>query len=150
MFLLDPKSGRRRRALLGDQMTHTAHLVSRAADKIAEDAGNRGQGMIRLRDSLFACGDVSDAVLAERVRARIGRVAGHPGSIEVAVESGKVTLSGPVLAEEVPRLLASVGSVRGVAGVENALDIHAVPGGEPGLQGFPAPRAPEFEYLQQH
>ncbi len=149
MFLLDPSSGRRRRALLGDQATHVAHSVVDALDTTSRDAMNRSQGLRALSDSWLQYEEVSDARVAERVRARIGRLVGHPGSIEVTVEDGCVRLSGPVLAHEVTRLLASVQSVRGVHSLESALDIHEEAGDEPGLQGGPGAKPAEIEFLQE-
>lgn len=47
-----------------------------------------------------------------RVRSRLGVLVGHPRSMDVAVHEGRVTLRGPVLAEEVDRPLAGVARVR--------------------------------------
>jgi hypothetical protein len=94
--------------------------------------------------------EVSDGVLHERVRARIGSVVGHAGAIEAAVVDGRVSLRGPVLADDVDRLVRRVRSVPGVREVINQLDVHDEPGGVPGLQGQPrSSRGGEvFELLQ--
>jgi osmotically-inducible protein OsmY len=78
---------------------------------------------------------VPDTVVVERVRSRIGHVVSHPGAIEVTVQNGRVTLSGPALARELDPLLSDLAHVRGVTGVENKLDIHEEPGSLPALQG---------------
>jgi BON domain len=150
VFLLDPERGRRRRALLGDQAAHMAHSLSKAAGKISRDAANRGEGFRAELDSSLRYEQPTDDQTAERVRARLGRLVRHPGSIDVTVEDGCVTLTGPVLAGEAPRLLASVHSIQGVISVESALDIHEEAGHEPGFQGNPAPKPVEIEFLQQH
>jgi hypothetical protein len=80
---------------------------------------------------------VDDDVLRERVRTRIGTAVGHPGAIDVGVADGTVTLRGPVLADEVDRLVRRVRSVRGVRDAINQLDVHDEPGQVPGLQGQP-------------
>jgi uncharacterized membrane protein len=149
-FLLDRESGRRRRARLVDQANHVVHKTAKAASKISRDAANRSEGLRAFWDSWLRYEKVSDSRIEERVRARIGRLASHPGSIDVAVEGGCVRLSGPILADEVARLLASVESVRGVLRVESALDIHEEAGDEPGLQGAPAAKPAEIEFLQEH
>jgi hypothetical protein len=84
------------------------------------------------------------------VRARIGSVVGHAGAIEAGVVDGRVSLRGPVLADDVDRLVRRVRSVPGVREVINQLDVHDEPGGVPGLQGHPRPpRGGEvFELLQ--
>ena len=62
-----------------------------------------------------------DAVLVARVRAQIGDVVSQPGAINVTAHQGHVTLSGPVPADEVDKLLATVETVRGVTEVVNRL-----------------------------
>jgi osmotically-inducible protein OsmY len=78
---------------------------------------------------------VPDAVVAERVRSRVGHVVSHPGSIEIAAQDGRVTLAGPALTRELDPLLRKVARVRGVTAVENKLDLHEEAGSVPGLQG---------------
>lgn len=139
MYLFDPDGGRRRRALVRDQFVHAAHRAEDVAETTSRDLGNRARGVVaELRGRLVA-EDVSDDVLAERVRARVGSVTGLAGSIRTEVKDGCITLSGPVLAEDVDRLLRRVRAVRGVKDVENCLEIHAEPGNVPGLQGRPRP-----------
>jgi len=93
---------------------------------------------------------VTDEVLVERVRARLGHVVSHPRSIEVTANQGRVTLRGPVLAREVDDLLRAVASVRGVSGVENRLEVHPQPGDVPGLQGKGRRPEPPLELLQRN
>jgi hypothetical protein len=61
-----------------------------------------------------------------------------------------VTLSGPVLRDEVARLLRGVASVRGVRDVENRLAVHDEPGDVPGLQGQPVRRlsGQQWDFMQ--
>jgi len=68
--------------------------------------------------------DVSDDVLASRVRSKIGHIVSQPSAIEVQVEGSRVKLCGPVLADEVEQLLNSVRSISGVRNVENWLDVY--------------------------
>jgi hypothetical protein len=150
MFLLDPDRGRRRRALVRDQLVRAAHRTGDAVDATSRDVGNRARGVVAELRSRLVNVEVSDGVLQERVRARIGSVIGHAGAIEAAVIDGRVSLRGPVLADDVDRLLRRVRRVPGVREVINQLDVHDEPGGAPGLPGHPRAlrRGEVFELLQ--
>ena len=77
---------------------------------------------------------VDDGVLVDRVRSKIDRVVSHPGAITVMAQNGTVTLTGPVLADEVPHLLSCVKWIAGVQHVNNDLDIHEEAENHPALQ----------------
>jgi len=64
---------------------------------------------------------VSDDVLRERVRARVGELVTRPDAIRVTVEGGVVGLSGEVLPQERDALLSALIVVPGVWRVRNAL-----------------------------
>jgi len=74
--------------------------------------------------SLVSPRQVSDEVLAERVRARLGSLVSHASAIQVWSDNGRVTLSGGVLAAELSRLIHGVSSIPGVTGVENLLTVQ--------------------------
>src|SRR5438552_6320542 len=133
MYFLDPDQGRRRRALMRDQMVHAAHKTGDAVDATSRDIANRAKGAVAELRGRFRDTHVSDDVLRERVRARIGAVIGHASAMDVDVADGVATLRGPVLAHEVDRLLRRVAAVRGVKRVEDMLDVHAEPGNIPAL-----------------
>jgi hypothetical protein len=65
----------------------------------------------------------------------------------VTAHQGRVTLSGPVLANEVTGLLSSVSAVQGVTQVENQLEVPAYPGHISGLQGGGRPRRQTAQQL---
>jgi uncharacterized membrane protein len=92
---------------------------------------------------------VDDTTLVARVRSQMGRAVTHPHAIEVTAHQGYVTLRGPILAREVPRLLQRVQSVRGVRAVDNQLDVHQQADNIPGLQGEGTPRQGEMPELWQ-
>ena len=46
MYYLDPGSGKRRRALLRDQVVHAKHRVEDYAQGKAKDLRNRAQGLV--------------------------------------------------------------------------------------------------------
>ncbi len=114
MYWLDPAQGRDRRgavrALLGGQREPMrpqalARAVGPRAQRSAQDDG-------RLRD---------------RVRARLGTLATHPGAIDVQVDQSVVRLSGHVLAKELDGLLFQLRDVAGVHRIVNALTAHGTP-----------------------
>ncbi|MBI3966401.1 MAG: SRPBCC family protein [Chloroflexi bacterium] len=151
MYLLDPNRGRRRRALIRDQFVHLTHVTAAAAAVTSRDLGNRARGLFAELTSLFRRDNVDDVVLVERVRASLGRTVSHPSSIEVTAHNGVVTLSGPILAGEVDRLLDRVSSVRGVQALEDRLELHSQAGAVPGLQGAAAPgRFERIELMQPY
>jgi osmotically-inducible protein OsmY len=134
MYMLDPRGGGRRRALVRDQMVHLAHEAEDTLEARADDLTNRARGAVMEAKSALRDEPVSDRVLAERVRAAIGTAVSRPGSIEVEARNGLVTLRGPVLRHEMEGLLARVRGVNGVSVVESRLDVHEYSEGVPGLQ----------------
>jgi hypothetical protein len=136
-FMLDPDRGRRRRALVRDKMVRVARVTREELDATARDLSNRARGIASTTGTRLSNDDdeVSDAVLVERVRARLGRVCSHPRAIDVTARDGEVTLSGPILAAEAENVTSYVASVRGVRSVVNDLDVRQSAEGIPALQG---------------
>ena len=147
-YFLDPGRGRRRRALLRDTVTHAAHVTGRAVGKTSRDVSHRVSGVRSNVVSMFGCETVDDAVLVERVRAKLGRTVSHPHAIEVTAERGRVTLKGLILDREIDPLLKCVCRVRGVTGVENRLDAHEEAENVPALQGGQRRSGERSEFMQ--
>lgn len=150
MYLLDPNMGLRRRAILRDKVFSFGNLTASAADKTARDVKNRAYGIVASTKSKFGDVDISDDVLVERVRSKMGRAVSHPSSIYVSASDGVVTLSGPILSGEVNSLLHAVSGVRGVSKVRNNLDVHDEPGEISSLQGGYSRRGSNFSLLQSN
>ena len=123
MYLLDPERGKRRRALAKDKLVHATHVAAQEADVTSRSAVNHVRGVIARMRSRVKPEHVPDAVLAERVRARIGHLVPHAGSIEVTVRDGRVTLAGPAVGSDLDVLLTDVARVRGVVGIDNRLGV---------------------------
>src|SRR5688572_11556957 len=87
-YFLDGQSGRRRRAQVRDKLIHARKAADQAAGKAARDAAHRWSGLVAETKTAFSREDVPDGVLAERVRAKIGRVCSHPAALEVRAENG--------------------------------------------------------------
>jgi uncharacterized membrane protein len=152
IYILDPQMGRRRRALLGDKFRRLGHKTLDALDVTSRDLRNRVTGFAAETRNLMTHEDVSDEILVQRVRSKLGALVGHPGSVEVRAENGKVILSGPILAGEVDGLLKRSSTVRGVRDIENRLELHETAESIPRLQGQPAQRkgGEVFDFLQSN
>jgi osmotically-inducible protein OsmY len=147
MYMLDPDRGRRRRAVVGDKAASLALDTQRALRAATRDAAHRIDGLrARARHLLTDEPVPDDLQLIERVRARMGRLVSHPRAIQVGANQGRVTLSGPVLAHEVDRLLDAVRSVWGVSSLDNKLAVHDHADSISSLQGSgesPASQTPD-------
>jgi osmotically-inducible protein OsmY len=109
------------------------------AEKMGRDLGNRAYGVVAETKALFRHEDVTDDVLVDRVRARLGRMPVHLGAIEVTAADGVVTLRGNILSEEVPKVLRAVRYVRGVKSVNDELTVQENSQQISDLQGQPQP-----------
>jgi uncharacterized membrane protein len=150
MYLLDPDRGARRRSLLRDRGVHAGHKLGDGLAATARDARNRTLGAAAELRSRFRHDEADDEVLHERIRSAIGRVVSHPSAITVVVADGRVTLTGPVLTDEVDALVKEVEGVRGVRDVRNELQMHPTADGVPALQGGGQPREKRPELLQDN
>lgn len=133
-YFLDPGRGARRRHVVADRTTSTARRLRRRANEAAVDARNRARGVAAEVRARRREESVSDDQLVARVRAELGHHVEHARAIEVSAEDGTVTLRGTVLAAEVPGVVGAVARVRGVARVENQLDVRDAAGNTPSLQ----------------
>jgi uncharacterized membrane protein len=150
MFIFDPIRGKRRRALIRDRLVHAGHVCERAIGITSRDLRHRASGILAEGRYFLQHKEVSDEVLAARVRAKIGRSVSHPHAISVSVNDGRVTLSGLVLAHELNRMLSGTSSVRGVKKVENHLTIHTQADAVPSLQGGRPRTGDRFVLMQSN
>lgn len=134
MYLLDPKMGRRRRALMRDQVAAARHQAADEAGAAARDARNRAEGAVAGVETRLRAEPAGDTALEARVRSEIGRVVSNVGAIEVRAANGTVTLAGPVQADEHSRLVAAARAVPGVTRVEDHLRQQALRGDLPDAQ----------------
>ena len=150
VFIADPRSGRRRRALARDQFVRASRKTLDALDATARDIANRTTGIVAATRGRLGEEGVDDLRLIERDRAKLGRACSHTHAIDVEVAEGTVTLRGPILANEVDSLLATVQAVRGVRSVTNELEAHDTPEGIPALQGVGSVADPSLDILQSN
>jgi osmotically-inducible protein OsmY len=139
MYIFDPDRGKRRRALIRDKVEAAGHKVSDTADKMQRDLRHRAYGVVAETKSIFRHDEVTDDVLVDRVRSRLGRMPVHIGAFDISARDGVVTLRGQILADELPRVLRAVRFVRGVKEVDNQFEVHERAANLPALQGQPRP-----------
>jgi BON domain len=150
MYICDPVVGRRRRALARDKMVRLRKATQEAARITMRDLKNRTWGTVAEGRAAFFGDRVDDAVLAERVRSKLGFVVRNPSSIDVQASNGTVTLTGPVFTDEIQQLVDGIRSVRGVRDVENFLSVHQTDDNIPGLQGdVPKPEGQLLDVFQR-
>jgi len=136
MYLLDPRTGGRRRALIRDQVVRASHKTGDALDALGRDAANRARGLAAETRNRMRSATPDARKLQERVRAELGRVVSHPRAIDVYVSAdGGVCVTGPVLMEEADAAISAIQSVRGVKEVDDRLERYADAEHAPSLQG---------------
>lgn len=145
MYYLDPVSGRRRRALVRDQVLAAGHQAADYAGAKGKRAVDRlkGYAVTRRLDRHSPHRPESDQQLHERIRSRLGHVVSHPRSVHVTVERGCVQLGGHILIKELDPLLSELKHMPGVRSVDNQLTCHDSPAGVPELQGHTSPSGRE-------
>lgn len=149
MYYLDPRSGRRRRAMLRDKVIHVGHLADETVERLSADASNRARGAVaRTQRKIVPEGPVEDERLRARVRSALGRLTTHPRAIEVEAHEGFITLKGEILAEELGDVITGTRRVPGVKHVESLLHAVQDPSGVPALQGGRPRQRPLPDLLQ--
>lgn len=129
MYFLDPDAGRRRRALVRDQLIKLGRIGSRELDATGEQIADRSAGVVaEARTAAESAtgsldGAVDDATLEERVRSELGRI-GDTGSIQISARNGQVLVEGWLPEDEADRILDAIRAVPGVSGV---IDRRSVP-----------------------
>jgi osmotically-inducible protein OsmY len=68
---------------------------------------------------------VADDVLITRVRFALEQLLEHAGSVNIAVQDGRVTLTGPVAQAELRKLKRALRSLAGVRALECRVHVHA-------------------------
>lgn len=139
MYFLDPARGRGRRRRLREALQHAERVERELFGKAARDTRQRVHGVVE-RLSHPPARDVSDEVIDQRLRARLGRAVSHPRALDFAVVAGRVVMRGHVIANEADDVIKEARDVPGVREVVDRLERHASPEGIPSLQGPPRRR----------
>jgi osmotically-inducible protein OsmY len=135
MYLLDPETGRRRRALVRDRSGGAARDLQHSMRGAGRDAANRLRGRVAETRSHLAAEPVDDDVLHDRIRAKIGHLLDRPATVEVKVAEGHVVLSGEAPEDEAAALARYVAGMQGVSGVENRLSAQVDASRQASAQG---------------
>jgi osmotically-inducible protein OsmY len=125
MYLLDPQTGRRRRALVRDRGVGAAHDLQDSVRRTGRDAANRVRGRVAETKSHMAGEPVDDDMLHDRIRAKLGHLMDRPATVEVKVAGGHVVLSGEAPDDEAAALARYVSGMQGVSDVENRLSAQS-------------------------
>ncbi len=152
MYALDPASGSRRRALARDQLVSSKRRLHDVTVSTWCDARNRGQGLWASLRARVVPEQPADEVLEQRIRSSIGRLLRFPRLVKVQAHGATAILEGAVPADEAAALIRHVRAVRGVAEVENRLDVYERPEDLPGVQPPVPPRrpGPRFQLMQRN
>jgi hypothetical protein len=124
MYILDPDRGRRRRALIRDQMVHGAHEIEEFGGGLASRARhlrNRARGVVIETRSRFYREEIADPILEVRVRSELTRILVDASGIAVSSEHGRITLRGMAPDADVDSLIEGVQNVPGVQDVINRM-----------------------------
>lgn len=126
MYLLDPRGGARRRALIRDQVLHAGRSARMYTGKLARRAKNEVRGGIEEQKAWWReRGErIDDDVLVERVRAQLGHVLRHPAAVHVTANDGTISLRGLVLHGETRKVCDRLEATRGVRNYNIALEEH--------------------------
>jgi len=135
MYFLDPERGRRRQALLRDQVTHFTRQKQQSIDIMSKDLTNRAKGLASEAQSMARGEQPDDLTLENRIRTNLGHNCTHPGAIQVQVVNGHVKLVGDILQAESQGVVSTIKSTRGVRTVTNDMNVHESAEGVSSLQG---------------
>lgn len=132
MYLLDPRTGTRRRVVLRDKTTSLVHRYARLSGKLVRHLRNRFEGLVSIStDFVRPQGVDSDAKIEARIRSVLGRTICHPRVISVSVNQGKASLRGTLPPHEAGIAIRAIEDIRGVRSIENLLTAPMESGASP-------------------
>ena len=125
MYFADPDRGALRRGLVRDQAAARARRVREQVRRTLADARHQATGTFQSLAGRWRGGPVSDTVLGERVRARLGLVYAHADALDVEARNGCVILRGTVPRDELATVIRTVKWTPGVRLVDDQLETRA-------------------------
>jgi hypothetical protein len=150
MFYFDPISGRRRRAMVRDRVSHAAHTAGRVPSRLERRgrfARGVARGVVHGTKALFGAdghrGVVDEEMLVARVRSEVFRDLAVPaGAVNIDAYEGCVTLRGQLSSEsEIRRLVSAAKGIDGVRSVRSYLHLP---------DELPPNKAEMYEHSEQH
>ena len=124
MYLLDPTSGKRRRAAIRDRLPNARLKTKDTVEKAAKTLKGRASGLAAEANAALSGEPISDHELIARIRAQIERAVNDISHITIAAHEGNIILSGTIDPLQIPKIVESVQSTRGVNNIENRLNAH--------------------------
>ena len=124
VYFLDKKRGKGRRQNFLRGADRMGREIAEAARKAAIDTEHRLSGMIKHAWFSLVSEAPEDEILAEQIRARLGRLVSRPHDIHVLVDHGRVALWGSAPEIEAADLVHAVRGMRGVTEVDNHLELR--------------------------
>ena len=122
MYFYDPHRGRARRI---EFIEHAGKLLRRdetSLMKYGKNLLNRMRGAVAEAEAaLVPEVTITDEVLVERVRSRMGHIVAEPHGIRVVASNGVITLEGHVARSEKSKLKHEIGQVPGVERINDRL-----------------------------
>lgn len=123
-YFFDPVRGHRRRVVLHDKLFSKVNDFKHNSKIFLKNFKSKIFGSVAKVQSKLHSKEQNDETLNQRVRSAFGRQVRHAKAIQTSVTYGIVTLSGPILADEVDKLIKCVKAIPGVQQVVNHLDIY--------------------------
>lgn len=122
MYLLDPRTGNRRRAVARDKAEHLVRRSATLAGKSYRHLRNKLEGAFAVvTTALQPAGIKSDRKLLERIRSTVGRTIPRPGAVDFAVHEGKVIVRGYLRPHEAGQVVQALERVPGIRSIENQI-----------------------------
>lgn len=122
-YFFDPVRGHRRRIVLHDKFFSKMNSFKHDSKIFLKNLKSKIFGSVAQVQSKIHPKEQTDETLNQRVRSAFGRQVRHAKAIQTSVTYGIVTLSGPVFADEVDKLIKCVKAIPGVQNVVNHLDM---------------------------
>lgn len=122
MYLLDPRTGNRRRAIAKDQVKSFVRRSTRQSLRTLRHLTNKMTGMLaEATNTIRSEGRSSDKKILDRVRSTLGRTIEHPHAVDIAVHEGRVILRGQLRPHEVGQVMSAVKKTPGVTSIDNQI-----------------------------
>jgi hyperosmotically inducible periplasmic protein len=128
-WLLDPASGRRRRALLRDRTAGILRRGARRSERFGRHMASDTQGLVQRATHREEPRVLDDATLKNKVETELFRATDSPkGRVSVNAQHGIVQLRGEVDSPDlIEDLVQKTRSIQGVREVENLLHVPGSP-----------------------
>lgn len=126
MYWFEAARGRHGQGPMRDTSAGASRRARRASG-IGRNDGHRLHGGVASSHALIRSNEVSDEILAARVRSALGRTTSRAGAIDVSCSQGVVILRGAVLKHEHPRVMRAARAAAGASSVLDELSAYRHP-----------------------